>query len=185
MAPSVSAAVLTVLFWWCEETDHTADGVCNILWSSQQLGMTSDGTQLRGLEQMMAAHAPRTEAEYARDIGSIFNSYCTAAEGFTDRKKKDKSATICASRASNTLENLFRAPPKGWSKMGSGSADIPSADPRQLPATEMVEQRQADVAGASDDSHRGGGAAGRPTQREMNRNWWGRQRQARRRTELR
>ena len=104
MAPSVSAAVLTVLFWWCEETDHTADGVCNILWSSQQLGMTSDGTQahslrlrsqfpplksraasvcaqLRGLEQMMAAHAPRTEAEYARDIGSIFNSYCTAAEG--------------------------------------------------------------------------------------------------------
>uniref|UniRef100_A0A7S3WD57 Uncharacterized protein n=1 Tax=Emiliania huxleyi TaxID=2903 RepID=A0A7S3WD57_EMIHU len=88
--------------------------------------------QLRGLEQMMAAHAPRTEAEYARDIGSIFNSYCTAAEGFTDRKKKDKSATICASRASNTLENLFRAPPKGWSKMGSGSADIPSADPRQV-----------------------------------------------------
>ena len=104
MAPSVSAAVLTVLFWWCEETDHTADGVCNLLWSSQQLGMTSDGTQahglrlrshspplksraasvcaqLRGLEQMMAAHAPRTEAEYARDIGSIFNSYCTAAEG--------------------------------------------------------------------------------------------------------
>lgn len=40
MAPSVS-----VLFWWCEETDHTADGVCNLLWSSQQLGMTSDGTQ--------------------------------------------------------------------------------------------------------------------------------------------
>ena len=49
MAPSVSAAVLTVLFWWCEETDHTADGVCNILWSSQQLGMTSDGTQANGL----------------------------------------------------------------------------------------------------------------------------------------
>lgn len=45
--PAVSATILIVLNWWCEETDHTADGICNLLWSHEQLALTSDPTQVR------------------------------------------------------------------------------------------------------------------------------------------
>jgi len=101
--PSVSSAVIVVLNWWCEETDHTADGICNLLWSHNQLTITSDPTQLRGLEAMMVAHAPRTPSEYTRDITSLFNSYCAAADAFTDSTKQTEVRwPRCAPRAAES-----------------------------------------------------------------------------------
>ena len=56
--PQLSANFVAVLTWYCEETDHEAAEVCNLLWTHNHLLHTDDVTQLRGLSKKMCSSTP-------------------------------------------------------------------------------------------------------------------------------
>ena len=62
--PQLSANYVAVLTWYCEETDHEAAEVCNLLWTHNHLLHTDDVTQLRGLSKKMCSSIPGSLSLY-------------------------------------------------------------------------------------------------------------------------
>merc|ERR1711971_1491051 len=82
----------TLLKWWCEDMDHEADPLCNLLFADRHLTQTADGTQLRGLDAMMAKHKPSTAREVSLKFGPIFSAFCESKrtkQGAYPRECKD------------------------------------------------------------------------------------------------
>ena len=56
--PQLSANYVAVLTWYCEETDHEAAEICNLLWTHNHLQHTDDVMQLKGLSKKMCSSVP-------------------------------------------------------------------------------------------------------------------------------
>ena len=93
--PQLSANYVAVLTWYCEETDHEAAEVCNLLWTHNHLLHTDDVTQLRGLSKKMCSSIP----------GSLSLSLCgphdpSRATGTRSRRGRRWCRETCSARSS-------------------------------------------------------------------------------------
>ena len=77
--PQLSNEYVDLLTWHCEKMDFSADAVCNLLWTNRHLTHTGDPTQLKGLNRVMAEHAPANNAQAKERMFGPMIKKCVAA----------------------------------------------------------------------------------------------------------
>lgn len=98
-----------LLTWWCEETDHEADPLCNLLFADRHLTQTADGTQLRGLDATMVASKPSAEEHNAK-FNPLLSAFCAGPKSMKVRQCSPLTAGTLS-----TLPGVFKGePPIPW-----------------------------------------------------------------------
>mmetsp|Transcript_22867 Transcript_22867/g.44390 ORF Transcript_22867/g.44390 Transcript_22867/m.44390 type:complete len:432 (-) Transcript_22867:440-1735(-) len=95
-----------VLAWWCEDMDHEADPLCNLLFADRHLSQTSDGTQLRGLDQTMVSYKPRDDRAFLKTFAPVLGAFC--------QSPKASKVRLCSGLKDGkirTLPGIFRKDP--------------------------------------------------------------------------